>query len=140
MVPDPLSSKDLEKCLAGGARGGRASLGFQAPRRDPHARRLEVDRRHQELHVDVLVRPIARPRGDAPAPCKAVGPKAGATKRGERVTIKPLCTVLAKLTVSDGQAEDSDTVRGSGQLRGAAGWRTTGLPPLDPDARAGRTK
>jgi hypothetical protein len=58
--------------------------------------------------------------------CNGVEPKAGATKRGARVTIKPLCTIGATLTVSDGRDEDSDTVEVTVTPR-IQGWRTTVL-------------
>ena len=55
--------------------------------------------------------------------CDQVGPKAGAKKRGARATIKPLCTVQATLTVSDGQDEDSDTILVPVTPR-THGWKT----------------
>jgi hypothetical protein len=56
--------------------------------------------------------------------CEAARPKSNAEKRGEHVTIKPLCSVIAKLTVSDGRDEDSDTVEVTVNPR-SDGWRTT---------------
>lgn len=38
------------------------------------------------------------------------GPKPGATKTGARVSIKPLCTIRATLTVTDSDDKDSDSV------------------------------
>ena len=56
--------------------------------------------------------------------CKAVAPKPGAKKSGERVTIKPLCTIRAELTVTDGKDEDSDSVLVRVQPRGGNTWKT----------------
>jgi hypothetical protein len=55
--------------------------------------------------------------------CEAARPRSGARKNGERTTIKPLCSIVAKLTVSDGQDEDTDTVEVTVKAR-ADGWRT----------------
>ena len=55
--------------------------------------------------------------------CDRVGPKTGAKKTGARVTIKPLCTIQATLTVTDGQDEDTDSVEVTVTPR-SEGWRT----------------
>jgi hypothetical protein len=55
--------------------------------------------------------------------CKAVGPKPGSKKRGARVTIKPLCTIRATLTVSDGEHQDVDSIPVRVTPR-TQGWRT----------------
>jgi hypothetical protein len=42
--------------------------------------------------------------------CGTVKTRAGAKKIGKKVTIKPLCTIKATLTVSDGRCKDSQTI------------------------------
>lgn len=81
--------------------------------------------------------PCSGPAVDACAgACEATGPKPRARKRGERVTIKPLCSILATLTVSDGQNEDSDSVEVMVSPR-VQGWRTRVFHRWIPTPRSG---
>jgi hypothetical protein len=56
--------------------------------------------------------------------CRAAGPKPGAAKTGVRVAVKPLCTIRATLTVTDGQDDDSDSVLVSVTPRVGPDWKT----------------